>query len=906
MNEGSGTTITDLSGNGITGTLQGATWTTTGKYGNALSFNGTSSYVDLGNPTALQLTGSMTVEAWVKAAANPADDGQIVAKASNNGGWQLKTSPDTGPHTFGMQVAGSSLGQRYSNTVRALNTWYHIAGVYNASTKAIDVYVNGVLDSGTLRGTVPASQILQSVNVNIGRRTSGYYFNGVIDEIRIYNRALSQTEIQNDMNTPLGSGSTTTPPADTQSPTPPSLTATTASSSQINLSWTTSTDNVGVTGYRVESCAGSGCSNFVQIATPTTTTFSNTGLTAGTSYSYRVRATDAAGNLSSYSNVAATTTTVTAPTAPSISQQPASKTVTAGQTATFTVTASGTAPLSYQWQKGTTNITGATASSYTTPATTTADNGSQFRVIVSNAGGSAISSAATLTVNAATASAVDVLTYHNDNGRTGQNLNETTLTPANVNSAQFGKIATLSVTGRVDAQPLYVSNVTVPGSGTHNLLIVATEHGTVYAFDTTTWAIVWQKSMLATGESPSDDRGCSQVSPEIGVTATPVIDRSRGSNGVIYVVAMSKNGSTYHHRLHALDLATGAELFSGPKEITATYPGHGDGTNGTNVVFDPKQYKERAGLLLMNGTIHTAWASHCDVRPYTGWLMSFNADTLAQTSVLNVTPNGDSGAIWMAGAGLAGDNSGNYYFLDGNGDFDTTMNASGFPSNGDFGNAFVKVSTTGGSLAVADYFEMSNGVSESAADQDLGSGGAMVLPDLTDATGAVKHLAVGVGKDAHMYVVNRDNMGKFSSNANNIYQDITGVLAGGVFAMPAYFNGRVYYGAVSDSLKAFTITNARFSTNSTAHTTTTFSYPGATPSVSANGNTNGIVWAIQNNGSSVLHAYDATTLNELYNTSQMSSRDSVGTNNKYITPTIVNGKVFVGTTNSVVVYGPIQ
>jgi chitodextrinase len=898
FNEGSGTTIADISGNGITGTLQGATWTTGGKYGNALSFNGTSSYVDLGNPAALQLTGSMTVEAWVKAAANPPNDGQIIAKADNAGGWQLKTSPDTGSQTFGGKISGSSTVQRYSNTVRVLNTWYHVASVYNASTRTVEVYVNGVPDSGTLLGTIPTSQILQNVNVNIGRRIGGYYFNGVIDEVRIYNRALAQSEIQSDMNTPVG---TTAPPADTQSPTVPgSLTSSVISGTQINLSWIASTDNVGVAGYRLERCQGSGCSNFAQIATPTSTTYSNTGLTAGTSYRYRVRAIDGSGNLSSYSNVATATTTAPVPVAPSITQQPSGKTVSAGQTATFAVTASGTAPLSYQWQKGTTNISGATSPSYTTPPTTLADNGSQFRVVVTNSAGNVTSNSATLTVNAVTAA--DVLTYHNDNGRTGQNLSETRLNLSNVNSAQFGKVGNFAVTGRVDAQPLHASNVAVPGNGTHNLLIVATEHATVYAFDADSGAIIWQKSMLASGESPSDDRGCGQVSPEIGVTATPVIDRSRGPNGAIYLVAMSKNGSTYHHRLHALDLASGSELFNGPKEITASYPGTGDGSNGTNVIFDPKQYKERAGLLLMNGVIHTSWASHCDIQPYTGWLMSYNADTLAQTSALNVTPNGSMGAIWMAGAGLAGDNSGNYYFLDGNGDFGTTLNASGLPANGNYGNAFMKISTTGGKLVVADYFEMFNGVSESAADTDLGSGGAMVLPDLTDASGNVKHLAVGVGKDAHIYVVNRDNMGKFNPNSNNIYQDITGVL-GSVFAAPAYFHNTVYYGSVGNSIKALTVTNAKLSTSSTAHTTNSYGYPGATPSVSANGSSNGIVWAVEHGGTAVLHAYDATTLNEIYNSNQAGSRDQFGAGNKYITPTIVNGKVFVGTTNSVTVFG---
>jgi chitodextrinase len=897
LNEGSGTTIGDSSGNGISGALQSATWTAGGKYGNALSFNGTNSYVDLGNPAALQLTGSMTVEAWIKAVADPLNDGQIISKANDSGGWQLKTSPDTGSHTFGAKVSGNAIGKRYSNAVRALNTWYHVASVYNAATQALSLYVNGVLDNGTLQGTVPSLQILQNINVNIGRRTGGYYFNGIIDEIRIYHRALTQSEIQSDMNTPVG---TSNPPTDTQAPTAPgSLAASASSQTQINLSWVASTDNIAVAGYRVERCQGSGCSSFAQIATPTGTTYTNTGLTPGTSYRYRARAIDGSGNLSSYSNVA--TATTSAPVAPSITQQPTNKTVTAGQMATFSVTASGTTPLSYQWQKGTTNISGATSASYTTPPATLADSGSQFRVIVSNSVGNVTSNPATLTVNATTAA--NVLTYHNDNGRTGQNLSETILTTGNVNQTQFGKLANYSVDGKVDAQPLYASNVAIPSNGTHNLLIVATEHGSVYAFDADTGTQIWKKSMLGTGESPSDDRGCGQVTPEIGVTATPVIDRSRGPNGAIYVVAMSKNGSTYHHRLHALDLAAGTELFGGPKEITAQYPGTGDGSNGTHVIFDPKQYKERVGLLLMNGVIHTAWASHCDIRPYTGWLMSFNADTLAQTSVLNITPNGGFGAIWMAGAGLAADNSGNYYFLDGNGDFGTTLNSNGFPVNGNFGNAFMKISTIGGTLAVADYFEMFNQLDENNNDRDLGSGGAMVLPDLTDGSGNVKHLAVGVGKDAHMYVVNRDNMGKFNSSTNNIYQDITGAL-GGVFAMPAYFNGKVYYGAVNDEVKAFTITNARFSTTASAQTPNSFNYPGATPSVSANGTSNGIVWAAENGSTAVLHAYDATNLNEIYNSNQAAnSRDHFGAGNKYITPTIVNGKVFVGTTNSVAVFG---
>jgi hypothetical protein len=589
-------------------------------------------------------------------------------------------------------------------------------------------------------------------------------------------------------------------------------------------------------------------------------------------------------------------------TAPAITTQPSNQTVAAGQTATFSVVATGTAPLSYQWQTGTSDIAGATSTSYTTPTTGIADSGSTFRVVVSNSAGNATSNAATLTVNSVSTT-TDVLTYHNDIARTGQNLTESILTTSNVASATFGKIGIYSVDGRVDAQPLYASNITIPGKGAHNVLIVPTEHDSVYAFDADSGSILWQTSMLAGGETPSDPRGCVQVSPEIGVTATPVMDRTRGPNGAVYVAAMSKNGSAYHQRLHALDLALGTELFGGPVEVQASYPGTGDNTNGTDVIFDPAQYKERVGLLLMNGVVYTGWASHCDIRPYTGWIIAYDASTLLQTSVLNVVPNGSEGALWASGAGLAADNSSNIYFLDANGDFDTSLNASGFPSNGNFGNAFIKLSTSGG-LAVADYFEMFNQQQENSTDADLGSGGALVLPDLTDGAGHTAHLAVGAGKDSNIYLVNRDAMGKFNTNSNNVYQELAGALPGGVFSMPAYFNSTVYYGAVSNPIKAFTIANAKLSTAPAFQTSNTFPYPGATPSISANGASNAIVWAVENTSPAVLHAYNATNLNELYNSNQaLGGRDQFGAGNKFITPTIVNGKVFVGTPNGVAVFG---
>ena len=643
----------------------------------------------------------------------------------------------------------------------------------------------------------------------------------------------------------------------------------------------------------------------------------NTAITGATSASYTTTATttadsgsqfsvivnNAAGNVTS--NAATLTVTATS-VAPSITQQPSSVTVTAGQTATFSVTSIGTDPLSYQWLQGTTTITGATLASYTTPVTTTANNGTQYKVVVSNSAGNATSNPATLTVNAAAPATTDVLTYHNDIARTGQNLTETTLTTGNVTSAKFGKLGFYSVDGLVDAQPLYASNVAVPSNGTHNVLVVATEHDSVYGFDADSGAILWHASMLKTGETTSDTRSCGQVSPEIGVTSTPVIDRRNGPNGAIYVVAMSKDSSgNYHQRLHALDLALGTELLGGPADIQATYPGTGDSSSNGNVVFEPGQYKERAALLLLNGVIYTGWASHCDIRPYTGWIIGYNESTLAQASVLNVTPNGNEGAIWMAGAGLAADTSGNIYFLDANGDFDTNMNASGFPSDADYGNALMKLSTSSG-LAVADYFEMDNEASENGSDTDLGSGGMIVLPDLTNGSGQTLHLAVGAGKDSNLYLVNRDSMGKFSSNNANIYQELSGALPGGVWAMPAYFNNALYYGSVGSPIQAFTITNAKLSTSATAQTANSFGYPGATPSLSANGTSNAIVWAVENSSPAVLHAYNASSLNEIYNSNQASGgRDQFGSGNKFMTPTVVNGKVFVGTPNGVAVFGPL-
>lgn len=493
-----------------------------------------------------------------------------------------------------------------------------------------------------------------------------------------------------------------------------------------------------------------------------------------------------------------------------------------------------------------------------------------------------------------------MVTYKNDMARTGQNLTESTLTLANVSPSSFGKLRTLATDGKVDAQPLYLSGLPVQGAS-HNVVFVATENDSVYAFDADTGAKLWQVSLLGSGETPSEAvHGCSQVTPMLGVTATPVIDRAAGAHGTLYLVAMSKTASplAYHQRLHALDVTTGAELLNGPVDVSASYP-----VMGGTMTFDPQQYEERAALLLSGATIYTSWTSHCDDPPYSGWVIAYDQATLAQTAVFNAAPNsGGSGpAIWMSGGGLAADATGDVYLLTANGAFETTLDTNGFPNRGDFGNSFLRLA--GGSLAAVDYFSMFDTVAQSTSDQDLGSGGILLLPDLKDSGGTIHHLAVGAGKDTNLYVVDRDNMGKFSASANNIWQELPAALSGGIWSTPAYYNSTVYYGPVGGKLKAFSIAAAKLSAASS--TADSFAYPGTSPAISANGTSNGIVWAHENTDPAVLHAYEAADLSrELYNSSQAAGgRDALGAGNKFIAPMIADGKVFVATQSGVTVFG---
>jgi hypothetical protein len=546
---------------------------------------------------------------------------------------------------------------------------------------------------------------------------------------------------------------------------------------------------------------------------------------------------------------------------------------------------------------------GATGSSSSSTSSGSSSASSGSSSTSSSSGGSTSSSGGS--------ASADVLTYHNDAMRTGQNLVETVLTPGNVTSSTFGLLRQLAADSRVDAAPLVASNVTI-NAASHTVVYVASENDSVYAYDANSGALLKQVSLLGTGETASDDPGCSSgdAVPEIGITATPVIDRSAGPNGTIFVVAMSKDSAgTYFQRLHALDLVTLADRIT-PVTVQATYPGTAYGAGG-EVAFVPKSYTERGALLLTQGQVVTTWASHCDSGNYNSWVIAYNESTLAQTQVLNLTANGNQGGIWDS-AGVAADSTGALYTLIGNGLFDTTLTSAGFPNKGDYGNAAVKLSLTTASntMEVNDYFTMWDTTSESNGDIDLGSGSPLLLPDQTDSNGATQHLMLAAGKDTNLYLLNCDNLGKYHGNiASNdtIYQELDGALTSPLYSAPVYFNGSIYFADAGGTLKQFALTAAKLSSTPISTSSASFSFPGASPAISANGTTSAIVWAVQSGvgGAAVLHAYNPANLAvEYYNSTQAAaSRDAFGNGNKFITPVIANGKVFVGTPSGVAVFG---
>jgi hypothetical protein len=504
-------------------------------------------------------------------------------------------------------------------------------------------------------------------------------------------------------------------------------------------------------------------------------------------------------------------------------------------------------------------------------------------------------------------SQVNVTTYHFDTLRTGQNIHETVLTPALVGVNTFGKLYSQPVDGQVYAEPLVVYNLQIIGKGTHTVVYVATENDSVYAFDGNnnrgTNAIpLWQVSFINPAKGitpiPSVDLGTVAISPEIGITGTPVIDVN---NQTLYVVAATKENGVYFQRLHALDLRTGAEKFGGPVVIAASVKGTGTGSVKGYVSFDPLRSNQRPALLLVSGVIYIAWASHGleTVYPYHGWVIGYDETTLAQVAAYCVTPNGDQGGIWQDGDGLAADTQGNIFFMSGNGTFDAVK------KGGDYGMSYVKLSTLNG-LSVIDYFTPYDALRETKLDLDLGSGGPLLFPYQSGA--AAPYLAVGAGKDGVLYLVNRQSMGGFNGKSNKVVQQIPNAFAGNsVYSTPAYWQGNLYYWAVYDTLRVFQMKSGLLGTTPIAISSYALGPPGATPVISANGSTNGIVWALDTAdalaGPAVLHALDAQTAAELYNSTQSPTRDQAGNAVKFTIPTVANGKVYVGTETELDVYG---
>ena len=498
--------------------------------------------------------------------------------------------------------------------------------------------------------------------------------------------------------------------------------------------------------------------------------------------------------------------------------------------------------------------------------------------------------------------------YHNDVSRSGQNLHETVLNPTNVRKATFGRLFRRSIDGLAFASPLYVANVNVPGKGFHNLVYVATEHDSVYAFDADGRGTgpIWHRSFIdpvhgVTTVPASDTGETGDIPVEIGITGTPVIDPATHT---MYVVAKTKEpGPTCVFRLHALDIATGAERPHSPTVITASVPGSGLGSSNGSLPFNSKRENQRTGLLLTKGIVYFAFSSHGDVEPFHGWVLGYDKTTLQQVMAYCSTPDGNDGGIWMNGDGLATDGSGSLYFITGDGDL--TADTGGH----DYGDSFVRITPDG---TARDFFSPHEQSDLDSKDLDLGSGGVLLLPTQP---GDHPREMVSAGKNGTVYLVDRANMGGFDPNTDHVVQELVHVfptdnlgIQGGNFSSPVYFNGRVYFAPVQGAVQAFGLSNGLLTTSPTSSSAQTYAGRGGTMSISANGANHGILWTLQHHdsGAGTLHAYAAGNLGtELYTSDQAGTRDTLGPWLKFSLPVVANGRVFVAT-GTAPEGGPVQ
>ena len=509
-----------------------------------------------------------------------------------------------------------------------------------------------------------------------------------------------------------------------------------------------------------------------------------------------------------------------------------------------------------------------------------------------------IGAAAVVSRAAGAVSAASVLTYHNDNVRSGLNPLERRLQPANVNVNSFGKLFSYPIDGYTYAEPLYVWQLHVPGTGMRNVVYVATEHDSVYAFDANGRGLIWKRSFIDPPHIttvPAADTGSTDIVPEIGITGTPVISLATNT---LYVVSKTKNvdQGDYAVQLHGLDLASGVEKFGGPVTVRATVSGTGDG--GSSVAFAPLLANQRPALLLSGGVVYVAFASHGDQGPYHGWVIGYDAATLAQVGVFNTTPNGAEGGIWQSGNGPAAASDGTIYVGVGNGTFDADQGGS------DYGDSFVKLAPR--TLAVLDYFTPSNQAQLAAEDQDMGTTGVVVLPK--QASGPAAFEVLGGTKLGLLYLLDRDAMGHYCEPCNDS-QALERVYAGqSMYGTPVFANGLLYVAPQAGMLESLRLSD--LSAGTVSQSSTVFGFPGASPAISSNRAGNAIVWALEvggylTKGPAVLHAYDASDLSrELYNSAQApGARDQAGPAVKFTVPTVANGRVYVGTQTELDVYG---
>ena len=489
------------------------------------------------------------------------------------------------------------------------------------------------------------------------------------------------------------------------------------------------------------------------------------------------------------------------------------------------------------------------------------------------------------------------------------------MTPANVNSTSFGKYFSYALDGYVFAQPLYMSGLSIAG-GTHNVVFVATEHDNVYALDADHNRTLWKASMLDTAHGaaagattvPSSDLGNSDIAVEVGITSTPVIDPVTNT---LYVVAKSKESGAYLWRLHALDLATGAEKPNSPVVISGAVAGTGVGSVNGVIAFASKVQSNRESLLLLNGQVYFGYASYGDHGvngvhdAYHGWVFAYDAATLKQTGIYTPTPKGDAGGVWEAGAGLAADTivtSGRIFLATGNGSLDAKPP---FTNGQDYGDSVIRLTLNNGAMQVSDDWTPFDQAHLNSGDLDQGSGGVLVLPDQP---GSHVHELIQAGKNGRIEVLDRENLGGYNTTSNNIVQEISGQI-GKLWGTPAYWNGNVYFGGSGAQMKQYTLSNGRLSTSPVASSTSSFGFPGPSPVISSSGASNGIMWAIRadafaTKGPAILYAFDATNIShQLYSTTQDSARDFAGPAVKFTVPLVADGKVFVGTQGEVDVYG---